>query len=154
MFGIVLCASGCSRCERGVQGPQGIQTPQSAQVLTGSTATQGVQGFLESKGEKACTGDILSGTDLINMNPSDTEGKCFDIHVVIFQKLGPNTALYTLGEDRQKIVYVDFGQNPAPTNKKYMISFVARGIGTYQYPSDLGGVNIVPMLKWIGKGNE
>jgi hypothetical protein len=113
-----------------------------------------VQGLPETKGEDACKGDILSGTDLINMNPSDTEGKCFDIHVVIFQQLGPNTALYALGEDRQKIVYVDFGQNPAPSNKKFMISFVARGIGTYQYSTDLGGVNAVPMLKWVEKSNE
>lgn len=122
--------------------------------MTGSTVTQGVQGLLESKSENACTGDILLGTDLINMNPSDAEGKCFDVHVVIFQKLGPNTALYALGGDRQKIVYVDFGQKPAPSNKKYMISFVAKGIGTYQYPTDLGGVNTVPMLKWLGIGNE
>jgi len=110
------------------------------------------QDFLKKYGCRG--GDILNWTDLININPFDVRGKCFDVQVYIFQVLGPHTALYALGGDEQWIVYIDFGQKSAPIDKRHVISFIAKGTGAFQYRTAFGGVNTVPKLKWIAGSTE
>jgi hypothetical protein len=93
--------------------------------------------------KKACPKGVGLMGDLVQTNPYDCNGRCYQYIGETLQILNRTTGLYKAGNDP---VYIDFGEASAPPN--YYQGMV-KGTGTFEYVDTFSRKRIVPKLKTI-----
>jgi hypothetical protein len=101
----------------------------------------------EGRIRATCPGGIRSVLSLVQMNPFDTEGVCFEVVVGMglqLQLLSRTQALYDVHDS---VFLVDFGSASAPG--VVGVTVFARGESVFRYRTTIGAEKIVPHLRVV-----
>lgn len=97
------------------------------------------------KMKRACPNGINPIYALIQANPFDVEGKCYEFVAETMQILTRTTALFNLSG---QIFYIDFGSDAAPN---IYFKGIVKGAGIFRYTTPIGAIKQVPHLSVVSK---
>ncbi len=98
--------------------------------------------------EKMCPQGIAKSVNLININPYDTEGKCFEFQGRLFQLLSKSKALFAFWNGETPFALVDVGNSSVPMT---YFNDIVIGKGAFSYQTVAGEHKIIHSFAVVPK---